>query len=82
MKFDVPSIVIDKLFNKLINDTIKNQSLFLHSLKNRYGVSYSNGTLAKKYIDEFEAVRNIYNLYKEYLQKNSFLYNPNIIRYK
>lgn len=83
--YEVPilsMISIDKLFNKLINDTIKNQSLFLHSLKNRYGVSYSNGTLAKKYIDEFEAVRNIYNLYKEYLQKNSFLYNPNIIRYK
>ena len=75
-------ISIDKLFDKLINDTIKNQNLFLYALKNRYGVSYSNGTLDKKYIDEFKAIEDIYSLYKEYLEGNNFLYNPNIIRYK
>lgn len=75
-------IPIGKLFNKLINDTVENQDSFLYSLKNRYGVSYLNGTLDKKYIDEFEAIQDIHRLYKEYLEKNSFLYNPNIIRYK
>ena len=38
--------------------------------------------IRQKYIDEFKAIEDIYSLYKEYLEGNNFLYNPNIIRYK
>lgn len=75
-------ISIDDLFSKLINDTIQNQSLFVHALKKRYGVIYTNGILSKKYISELEAVRKIYNLYNEHLNKISSLYNTSVIRYR
>ena len=75
-------ISIDELFSKLINDTIQNQSLFVHALKKRYGVIYTNGILSEKYFSEFEAVKKIYNLYNEHLNKISSLYNTNVIRYR
>ena len=75
-------ISIDKLFSKLINDTIENQSLFVHALKKRYGVIYTNGILSEKYFSEFEAVKKIYNLYNENLNKISSLYNTSVIRYR
>lgn len=75
-------ISIDELFSKLINDTIQNQSLFVYALKKRYGVIYTNGILSEKYFSEFEAVKKIYNLYNEHLNKISSLYNTNVIRYR
>ena len=75
-------ISIDYLFSKLTNNTIQNQSLFVHALKKRYGVIYTNGVLSKKYVSELEAVRKIYNLYNEHLNKISSLYNTSVIRYR
>nr|WP_291654076.1 P-loop NTPase fold protein [Clostridium sp.] len=83
--YDMPildMILIDELFNKLIEDTLENQDLFIYALKKRYGVIYANGTLSKKYVSEFEAVKKIYKQYNDYLNNTSSLYNTKVIRYR
>lgn len=83
--YDIPvldMIPIDELFNKLIDDTLENQDLFIYALKKRYGVIYRNGTLSKKFINELEAVKKFHKLYDEYLNDISSLYNTKVIRYR